>query len=107
MLCSSRAGFPDPRPTSELVVLPLPPPLPAPSPPTPTPAARPRSADEAVMEIPEKLPREWWRDSALPLPVLGGFGEDEEESVRCVGAVLGRHRFRFGDVGTGRRGETK
>lgn len=92
MLGSSRAGFPDPVPTSELVVLPLPLPPPAPSPPTPTPAARPRRADDAVIEIPEKLPREWWRVSALPLPVLlGGFGEEDEESVRCggVGVVLG------------------
>ena len=83
MLCSSRAGLPDPNPISELVVLPLPPPLPAPSPPTPTPAAKPLSADDAVMEIPERLPREWCRDSALLLAVLGGFGDDEEDSVRC------------------------
>lgn len=84
-------------------MLPLPPPLPAPSPPTPTPAARPLSADDAVMEIPEKLAREWWRDSALLLlpAVLGGFGDDEEEhsavrwmrAVRCWTSVGRRFAF--------------
>lgn len=102
MLGSSCAGLPEPRPTSELVVLPLPPPLQAPSPPTPTPAAKPLSAHEAVAVIPERLPREWWRDSALPLPVLGGFGEDDEDSVRCD-AMHGTDSIRFLSAGEARR----
>lgn len=85
---SSFAGLSDPRPISEFVALP-PVALPAalPPKPMPTPEAKPLNADDAVEEIPERLPRDWWRVAVVSaLPVPGSVGDDGE-SVRCESII--------------------